>query len=1034
LHRRRRGSISHEYTSIAVDARCNSHISYYSVTAKALRYATKVGGTWIRETVDAAYDVGWFTSLALDTQSNPHVSYRDHNNGDLKYATKVGGAWTTEMVDAMGDVGWYTSLALDAEGMPHVSYFDGTNGDLKYATKDGGAWTLETVDATDVVGQHTSLVLDTRGNPHISYYDVTNDALKYAVKLGGAWTMETVDATGDVGWYTSLALDTQGKPNVSYWDVANDDLKYAIKVEGVWTTETVDATGNVGRYTSLALDAEGNPQICYWDASPHYNLKYATKRFNAWEILSIDEGGDVGRFAALALDYQGNRHVSYHDNGNGDLLYSTSAVQLASPVGGEHWSAGGQETVTWDGAGEVDILLSQDGGASYVTLLSSVSGGIAAVNVPGWTTDLARVKIVRNSPYSTSESPALFSIGLEKRYPWWTTKVDTVGDVGAWASLALGPQGNPHISYHRYSDDATYNDLKYAVKTGGSWATETADASGTTGTRTSLALDEEGNPHISYYWSAGHLRYATRVTGGSWVKETVWSGTAGGFHNSLALDAQGNPHIGFYEGVNTALRYVRKDGGSWLPSEYVDTGGAEAAGYYVSIAVDAQGIPHVSYYIPFAGGILRYATKIGGSFAPGNLIGGNVGTYTSIALDAQGNPCISYRDEANGHLEYAAKSGGTWSFETVDTESGSGFYTSLALDANDIPHIGYASSSTDLRYAVKIGDSWSTTIIDSTGDVGAYTSLALDAQGNPRIAYYDESNGDLKYASTAIEVANPSPGTTWPVGAARALTWDGIGVVDVWLSVDGGVAYDLIASNVSGGSYMLTVPHTPSRFCKVKMERRVEANTFGTYYYPHSVAVSDSFFTIETSVSLLAMMVAPAEQGGGNLVTWNTDPGPEDLRGYRLEKQDGRADWLTLVSLTKETSHHDTEGSPGDRYRLFAINGLGEELYLGEASDGNVPSFGGRLTVWPVPFQSGELNVAFPTGGPGGVSALSEVVVYDVAGHRVRTIASGTYPVGERRATWDGRDESGRLVASGIYFIRATSGMTQQTRKLVIVR
>jgi hypothetical protein len=203
---------------------------------------------------------------------------------------------------------------------------------------------------------------------------------------------------------------------------------------------------------------------------------------------------------------------------------------------------------------------------------------------------------------------------------------------------------------------------------------------------------------------------------------------------------------------------------------------------------------------------------------------------------------------------------------------------------------------------------------------------------------------------------------------------------------------------------------------------------------PHSLEYSDSFFTIETSVSLLSMMVGPAKDGGGNLVSWSTDPGPEDLNGYRLEKRDGSAGWLTLVSLTKKTSHHDAEGLSGDRYRLFAVNGFGEELYLGEASDGNVPSLGGRLVAWPVPFRSGELNVSFGTVSLGGVPVPTEVAIYDAAGRRVRTIARGTFSGVVRRTTWDGRDESGNLVASGVYFIRAKSNMTQQTRKLVIVR
>jgi hypothetical protein len=63
-----------------------------------------------------------------------------------------------------------------------------------------------------------------------------------------------------------------------------------------------------------------------------------------------------------------------------------------------------------------------------------------------------------------------------------------------------------------------------------------------------------------------------------------------------------------------------------------------------------------------------------------------------------------------------------------------------------------------------------------------------------------------------------------------------------------------------------------------------------------------------------------------------------------------------------------------------------------------------------------------------------ELVLYNVRGERVRTLASGMKDAGSHTVFWDGRLRDGERAASGVYFYRFTAGDYEATRKLVVVR
>jgi hypothetical protein len=60
--------------------------------------------------------------------------------------------------------------------------------------------------------------------------------------------------------------------------------------------------------------------------------------------------------------------------------------------------------------------------------------------------------------------------------------------------------------------------------------------------------------------------------------------------------------------------------------------------------------------------------------------------------------------------------------------------------------------------------------------------------------------------------------------------------------------------------------------------------------------------------------------------------------------------------------------------------------------------------------------------------------IYDVRGHLVRTLVDGTKSAGAFDATWDGRNDRGRWVSSGVYVYQLRTGSFRQSKRMVLTR
>jgi len=63
-----------------------------------------------------------------------------------------------------------------------------------------------------------------------------------------------------------------------------------------------------------------------------------------------------------------------------------------------------------------------------------------------------------------------------------------------------------------------------------------------------------------------------------------------------------------------------------------------------------------------------------------------------------------------------------------------------------------------------------------------------------------------------------------------------------------------------------------------------------------------------------------------------------------------------------------------------------------------------------------------------------ELQVFDVAGHLVRTLASGVQEAGRHSVIWNGLDANGHRVGSGVYFYKLVAPEFSATRKLILLK
>ncbi len=97
---------------------------------------------------------------------------------------------------------------------------------------------------------------------------------------------------------------------------------------------------------------------------------------------------------------------------------------------------------------------------------------------------------------------------------------------------------------------------------------------------------------------------------------------------------------------------------------------------------------------------------------------------------------------------------------------------------------------------------------------------------------------------------------------------------------------------------------------------------------------------------------------------------------------------------------------------------------------GGLPAIAFSLSQnYPNPFNpSTTIEYSLARTGP------VDIAIFDVNGRKVRTLAGGIERQGTHKAVWNGKNDRGTPVASGVYFYRLIAGDFTQIRKMILLR
>jgi hypothetical protein len=289
-------------------------------------------------------------------------------------------------------------------------------------------------------------------------------------------------------------------------------------------------------------------------------------------------------------------------------------------------------------------------------------------------------------------------------------------------------------------------------------------------------------------------------------------------------------------------------------------------------------------------------------------------------------------------------------------------------------------------------------------------------------------------------VTNPHGGTHVIPGAPVTVMWttpsgyqNQITATNLHFSGDNGATWKQIANQIPNtGSFGWTAPDQFLMQCRIMVTLWRGTELFGQ-------GMNQEPFAVTAPVAVRLKSVDARLEDGDAVLRWETavEAGMEGFEVTRSETERGVYETVTpeMIRAAGEAGgasyeYRDTTIRPNRTYWYKLVEVTSEGLGM---------EFGPYSVTFRI--RNGlEQNVPNPFNPTTTIRyAIAEdsdvrLVIYDVAGRHVRTLVNDRQRADVYQVAWDGVDDHGKRVASGVYFYKLAAGKFSSTKKMMLLK